>query len=91
VRDATPLRQLRGASAALHVFISHPSSLEDLRAFLEQAECVVTRCQAHDLEVDLPLAYSEAQARRELDVYLATWQTVNRGVEVYVVDRDSVA
>jgi hypothetical protein len=75
----------------LHVFISHPSSLEDLRAFLEQAECVVTRCQAHNLEVELPRAYSEAHARRELDIYLATWQTMNLGVEVYVVDRDWVA
>lgn len=86
-----PLRQLRGASAALHVFISHPPSLQDLCAFLERADCVVQRCHAHDVEVHLPRAYSESQARRELDIYLATWQATNPGIEAYVVERDPIA
>jgi hypothetical protein len=72
----------------LYVFISHPASLEDLRAFLVRADCLVKRCDAHDIEVHLPRAYSKAQARRELDIYLATWQATNTGVEAYVVDRD---
>jgi hypothetical protein len=75
----------------LHVFISHPASLEDLCAFLERADCLVKRWDAHDVEVHLPRAYSESQARRELDIYLATWQATNPGIEAYVVDRDRVA
>jgi hypothetical protein len=74
----------------LHVFISHPALLQDLRAFLERAECAVERCHAHDLEVQLPRAYSEAQACRELDIFLATWQVNNPGVETYRVDHDRV-
>jgi hypothetical protein len=74
----------------LHVFISHPALLQDLRAFLERAECAVERCHAHDLDVQLPGAYSEGQACRELDIYLATWQVNNPGVETYRVDHDRV-
>jgi hypothetical protein len=75
----------------MHVFISHPGSLQDLGAFLERAECAVESCHGHYLEVRLPHAYSEAQGRRELDIYLASWQAANPGVEAYVVDRDRVA
>jgi hypothetical protein len=71
----------------LHVFISHPDLADDLCAFLERAKCVVERCQAHDVEVHLSDAHSNAQGRRELDIYLATWQATHPGVEVYVVDR----
>jgi hypothetical protein len=80
-----------GASAALHVFVSHPASLGDLCAFLERADCLVKRRDTHDIEVHLPRAYSKGQARRELDIYLATWQATNTGVQAYVVDRDHVA
>jgi hypothetical protein len=75
----------------LHVFISHPALLHELCAFLERAECVVVRAQGHDVEVDIPGPFPARQARRELDIYLATWQVMNPGVEAYVVDRDRVA
>jgi len=74
----------------LHVYISHPTALDDLCAFLERAECVVQNSHAHGFDVHLPRAYSETQARRELDIYLATWQVRHPGVEAYVVDRDGV-
>jgi hypothetical protein len=72
----------------LHVYLSHPELIHDLRTHLERAECVVDRCHGHDLEVQLPAASSEAQARRELDIYLAVWQVMNRGVEAYRVESD---
>jgi hypothetical protein len=75
----------------LHVYLSHPELVHDLSAHLERGECVVDRCHGHDLEVHLPAAYSPAQARRELDIYLAVWQVVQPGVEAYRVDRDRVA
>jgi hypothetical protein len=72
----------------MHVFISHPAAVPALRDFLERAECVVGACNPYDLEVHLAHAPSEAHARRELDVYLATWQAMNPGVEAYVADAD---
>jgi hypothetical protein len=74
----------------LHVYLSHPELINDLRAHLERVECVVDGCHGQDLEVQLPAASSEAQAQRELDIYLAVWQVMNRGVEAYRVDRDGV-
>ena len=75
----------------MHVYISEPAVLPDLRDFLERSECVVRQWHAYDLEVHVTRAFSEAQARRELDVYLATWQAFNPGVEAYVIERDDAA
>jgi hypothetical protein len=86
-----PAAATPGASAALHVFISDPTLFKDLCAFLQRADCAVGPRQGQYVEVELPLAYSKGQARRELDIYLATWQVTNPGVEVYVVDRDRAA
>ena len=72
----------------MHVYISHPAFRQNLRAFLERADCVARERHSHELEVDIPRAPSEAQARRELNIYLATWQVMNRGVETYVVEGD---
>jgi hypothetical protein len=33
----------------------------------------------------------EAQARRELNVYLASWQARHRGSEAYVIEKEEVA
>jgi hypothetical protein len=82
------MRQLRGASAALHVYLSHPELIHDLHAHLERVDCVVDGCHGQELEVQLPAASFEAQARRELDIYLAVWQVMHPGVEAYRVDRD---
>jgi hypothetical protein len=91
VKYAAPLRPLRGAPAALHIYISHPALRDDLRAFLEHADCVVRESHPQELEVEIPHAPSEEQARRELDIYLASWQVMNRGVETYVVTYDRQA
>jgi hypothetical protein len=72
----------------LHVYLSQPAVLPDLRDFLERADCVVRECHAYDLEVRVTRALSEDQARRELDVYLATWQAFNPGIEAYVIETD---
>jgi hypothetical protein len=86
VRSAAPLRQLRGASCGLHVFISNPQLLFDLQASLRRAGCVAEQRRSHELEVYIPDAPGKEQARRELDAYLATWQTVNPGIEAYIVE-----
>lgn len=62
--------------------------LRSLQNLLRQAGCVAEERRAHGLEVFLPDAPSEDQARRELNVYLATWQANNPGVEAYIVARN---
>lgn len=89
VRHATPLRPLRGAPCGLRVFLNNPSLLRNLQDFLRHAECVAEQCRSDELEVYVPGAPSDEQARRELNVYLATWQAKNPGVEAYIVERGS--
>ena len=86
-----PAAATPGAPAALHVYISDLALFRDLCAFLQRADCFVGPRHGQDVEVDVPLAYSEVQARRELDIYLATWQVMNPGVETYIVDRERVS
>jgi hypothetical protein len=70
----------------LHVFISNPRLLRDLQNSLRRAGCIAEQRRSHELEVYVPEAPSEDQARRELNVYLATWQATNPGVEAYIVE-----
>ena len=62
--------------------------LRSLQDLLRQAGCVAEERRSHQLEVYLPGAPSEDQARRELNVYLATWQAKNPGVEAYILEND---
>ena len=70
----------------MNIYISDPEQIVNLQQFLRQAGCVAERRRSHELVVYLPGAPSEAQARREVNVYLASWQARNRGVEAYVLD-----
>ena len=72
----------------MHVFISDPSSLRNLQGFLRRAKCVAEQCRSHVLEVYVPNASNERQARRDLNVYLATWQTDHLGIETYILEHD---
>jgi hypothetical protein len=75
----------------LYVYISNPDQFLSLQQFLRQAGCFVERRRSHELVVYLPGAPSEAQARREVNVYLASWQARNHGVEAYLLDGDESA
>ena len=57
-----------------------------LQYFLQRAGCVAEERSPHTLEVDVSSARDEAQALRELNVYLASWQARHRGVEAYVIE-----
>jgi hypothetical protein len=74
----------------LHVFISHPELLQDLCAHLERSGCVVDGCYGREAKIRLADGLSGAQARRELDIYLAVWQAMNPGIEAYVLRPDGV-
>lgn len=44
------------------------------------------QARAHELDVYVPSAPNERQARRELDIYLTVWQVSNPGIAAYVID-----
>jgi hypothetical protein len=69
----------------LHVFISHPELLQDLCAHLKRSGLVVDGCYGREVKVRPPDGVSTAQARRELDVYLAVWQALHPGIEAYIL------
>ena len=75
----------------MNIYISDPEQIVNLQQFLRQAGCVAERRRSHELVVYLPGAPSDAQARREVNVYLASWQARHRGVEAYVLDGDENA
>jgi hypothetical protein len=72
----------------LYVYISDPNQFISLQQFLRQTGCTAERRRSHELVVFIPGAPNEAQARREVNVYLASWQARNRGVEAYIVEAD---
>jgi hypothetical protein len=61
-----------------------------LEYFLQRAGCVAEQVSPHTLEVSVPSALDQEQARRELNVYLASWQARHRGFEAYVIEEEEV-
>jgi hypothetical protein len=74
----------------LFVFVSDPEIVPVLQYFLQRAGCVAEQLGPHTLEVKVPSALDEAQARRELNVYLASWQARHRGFEASVIEEQEV-
>jgi hypothetical protein len=64
------------------VRIDEPGLLADLQDYLRATECVAERVSPDELAVSVPGAPTEAQARREIALYLDTWQALNPGVQV---------
>ena len=71
-------------SAAPFVYISDAALLWELRACLQRCGGVAEQRRTHELEVYLPGARNENEARRKIDVCLALWQVKNPGVEAYL-------
>jgi hypothetical protein len=70
----------------LHVFVSNPRLLFDLQFFLRRLGCATAQVHSHEIEVSVPGAPTEEQARREVSLYLALWQgrKASSGVDVSV-------
>jgi hypothetical protein len=75
----------------MNVFISDPFLLPNLEGFLQRTGCVAEESRPHELDVYIPSAPNEPQARRELNVCLATWQALHPGVETYIIDSDAAS
>lgn len=70
----------------MNVFVSNPRLLFDLQFFLRRAGCATAQTHTHQIEVVVPEAQSEEQARREVRLYLTLWQGRKglSGVEAYI-------
>jgi hypothetical protein len=74
-----------GVLAAMRVRISDAHLLGDLQGFLEAAECRVRKVGPGTLDVTMLRAPSNEQARREIALYLKTWQAMNPGTHARLV------
>jgi hypothetical protein len=74
----------------LHVYVDNPRLVHDLQFFLRRVGCATIQVHWHELEVEVPGAPSEEQARREVELYLALWAGRKADVGVYVLGPESV-
>ena len=66
--------------------VSNPALLRDLISYLQKAECIAEQVGQDELELSIPRAPDEAQARREAQLYLRTWRAMNPGANVEIID-----
>ena len=74
------------STTAIRVQVSETACAGDLKAYLEEAQCVVHVLDPHILEVSIPRVNFGAQALRELTVHLAAWRTMKPGIDALIVD-----
>lgn len=70
----------------MKVQVSESTLAGDLKAYLERSECVVQILDPHTLEVTIPRAPDDAQAVRELVLYLGAWRAMNPGAGAILLD-----
>lgn len=75
----------------MRVQISDPARLQDLLDFLRRAECVAEQARRDEADVYVPRASSETQARRELELYLQTWEAMNPDALTQIIEHESSA
>ena len=77
-----------GANCDMYVSLSDPGSFRDLQEFLRRCNCVAEQSRPDRLEVYVPEAPNEDQARKELNARVAAWQARNPGREAHIVGAD---
>jgi hypothetical protein len=70
----------------MRVRLTDQELLPDLVRYLRSTECVVEGFGADELNVLVPRARSEEQARREVDIYLRAWQVMNPTAQADILD-----
>jgi hypothetical protein len=70
---------------AMRVRVSDSALLGELQRYLRAADCVAEQADEDALDVSIPRAPSEDQARREVDIYLKAWQAMNAGARAEIV------
>jgi hypothetical protein len=69
----------------MRVRVSDAALLGDLQRYLRAAGCTAEQTDEDALDVYVPRAPSDEQARREVDIYLKTWQAMNPAARADVV------
>ena len=72
-------------TAAVRVRVSDKAFVEDLKTYLEAAECSVRLVGEVTLDVSMPRAPSDDQALREIAIYLRTFQAMNPDAHARIV------
>jgi hypothetical protein len=76
----------------MRVRISDPGLAEELLGFLRRADCIadVGDVQAHAegiaVDVEVPQAYDDQQARLEVSLYLRVWEAMHPGSGVELLE-----
>jgi hypothetical protein len=76
----------------MQVRLSDPSLAEEFLGFLRRADCVVdvgdvtAHAEGISVQVDVPQAYDDAQARMEVALYLRVWEAVHPGSGAELLD-----
>ena len=76
----------------MHVRLSDPGLAEEFLGFLRRADCIadVGEVAAHAegiaVQVDVPNAFDDAQARMEVALYLRVWEAVHPGSGAELLD-----
>jgi hypothetical protein len=69
----------------MRVRVTDPALLSDLQRYLRAAECVVEQSDDDALDVYIPRAPSDEQARREVGIYLQAWEAMNPEARAQIV------
>jgi hypothetical protein len=76
----------------MFVRLSDPRLTEEFLGFLKRADCIADLCEveAHAegiaVQVEVPDAYNESQARMEVALYLRVWEAVHPGSGAELLD-----
>jgi hypothetical protein len=76
----------------MFVRLSDPGLAEEFLGFLKRADCIVDlgEVEAHAegiaVQVEVPDAYDESQARMEVALYLRVWEAVHPGSGAELLD-----
>jgi hypothetical protein len=74
------------SAAIMRVRLTDQALLPDLLAYLRSTECVAEQAGPDELNVLVPRAPSDEQARREVDIYLRAWQAMHPGTGGEILD-----
>lgn len=74
----------------MRIRLSEKAHVGDLKSYLEATECSVRVVGQVTLDVSMPRAPSDAQALREVAIYIKAWQAMNPSGYAHVVGEGHV-
>jgi hypothetical protein len=69
----------------VRIDVSNPELVADLLEFLRRAKCTAALNDDGSIEVEVPEAFGEEQARMEIDLYLKAWQAAHPDVDAHLL------